>query len=66
MKADLAVYIDMHGAPGQYKSVALILGYKMDFSCCANRDGFRRDSRILTPKVHVVHNNKINSNAHHC
>ena len=46
MKADLAIYIDMHDAPGQYKSVALMLGYKLDFSCCANRDGFRRDSHI--------------------
>ena len=46
MKADLAVYIDMHGAPGQYKSVGLMLGYKLDCSCCANRNGFRRDSHI--------------------
>ena len=46
VKEDLAIYIDMHGAPGQYKSVALMLGYKLNFSCCANRDGFCRDSHI--------------------
>ena len=36
----------MLGVPGQYKSVALMLGYKLDFSCCANKDGFCRDSYI--------------------
>ena len=46
MKADLAIYINMLGVPGQYKSVALILGYKLDFSCCANRNSFRRDSHL--------------------
>ena len=30
----------MLGVPGQYKSVALMLAYKLDFSCCANKDGF--------------------------
>ena len=45
MKADLAIYINMLGVPGQYKSVALVLGYKLNFSC-ANRDGFRRDGHI--------------------
>ena len=30
MKADLAIYINMPGVPGQYKSVALTLGYKLD------------------------------------
>ena len=34
----------MLGVPGQYKSVVLMLGYKLDFSCCANKDGCRRDS----------------------
>ena len=24
-----------------------MLSHKMDFNCCANRDGFRRDSHIL-------------------
>ena len=36
----------MLSVPGQYKSVALMLDYKLDFSCCANKDGFRRDSHI--------------------
>ena len=53
MKADLAVYIDMHGAPGQYKSVALMLGYKLNFSCCANKDGFHRDSYICALLLYV-------------
>ena len=44
VKAGLAVYINMLGVPGQYKSVVFMLGYKLDFSCCANKDGFRRDS----------------------
>ena len=47
MKADLAIYINMLGVPGQYKSVALMLCFKLDFSCCANKNGFRRDSHIL-------------------
>ena len=48
MKVDWAMYINMLGVPGQlqYKSVALMLGYKLDFSCCANTDGFHRDSHI--------------------
>ena len=53
MKADLAIYINMLGVPGQYKSVALMLGYKLDSSCCANRDGFRRDSHICTYILHI-------------
>ena len=36
----------MLGVPGQYKSVVLMLGYKLDFSC-ANKDSFHRDSHIL-------------------
>ena len=36
----------MLGVPGQCKSVALMLDYKLDFSCCANKDSFRRDSHI--------------------
>ena len=47
MKADLAIYTHMLGVPGQYESVALMLSHKMDFNCCANRDGFRTDSHIL-------------------
>ena len=46
MKADLAIYINMLGVPGQYKSVALMLDYKLDFSCCANKDSFHRDGHI--------------------
>ena len=46
MKADLAIYTHVLGVPGQYESVALMLSHKMDFNCCANRDGFRRDSHI--------------------
>ena len=44
MKADLAIYTHVLGVPGQYESVALMLSHKMDFNCCANRDGFRTDS----------------------
>ena len=47
MKADLAIYTHVIGAPGQYESVALMLSHKMDFNCCANRDGFRKSSHIL-------------------
>ena len=46
MKADLAIYTHVLGVPGQYESVALMLSHKMDFNCCANRDGFRTDSHI--------------------
>ena len=46
VKADLAIYTHMFGVPGQYKSVALMLSDKMDFNCCANRDGFRKSSHI--------------------
>ena len=34
----------MLGVPGQYKSV---LGYKLGFSCCANKDSFHRDSHNI-------------------
>ena len=44
MKTDLAIYINMLGVSEQYKSVALMLGYKLDFSCYANKDGFSTDS----------------------
>ena len=44
MKADLAIYTHVLGVPGQYESVALMLSHKMDFNCCANRDGFHTDS----------------------
>ena len=46
MKADLAIYTHVLGVPGQYKSVALMLSHKMDFKCCANRDGFCNSSHI--------------------
>ena len=31
-----------------------MLSHKMDFNCCANRDGFRRDSHI-----HISYSNYI-------
>ena len=46
MKADLAIYTHVLGVPGQYESVALMLSHKMDFNCCANRDGFRKSIHI--------------------
>ena len=46
MKADLATYTHVLGVPGQDESVALMLSHKMDFNCCANRDGFRESSHI--------------------
>ena len=46
VKADLAIYTHVLGVPGQYESVALMLSHKMDFNCCANRDGFRKSSHI--------------------
>ena len=48
MKADLPIYTHVLGVPGQYESVALMLSHKMDFNCCANRDGFRKSSHICT------------------
>ena len=48
MKADLAIYTHVLGVPGQYESVALRLGHKMDFNSCANKDGFRKSSHNLT------------------
>ena len=30
-----------------YESVALMLSHKMDFHCCANREGFCKSSHIL-------------------
>ena len=50
VKSDLAIYINMLGVPGQYKSVAWMLGYKLDFSS-VNKDGFRRDSHKRVCKV---------------
>ena len=38
----------MLGVPGQYENVALMLGFNLDFSCCANKDGFYKDSHIYT------------------
>ena len=45
VKADLAIYTHVLGVPGQYESVALMLSHKMDFCCCANRDGFHKSSQ---------------------
>ena len=58
MKADLAIYINMLGVPGQYKSVALMLGHKLDFSCCAIKDGFRRDSHIYVVTLSVKYSDR--------
>ena len=46
MKADLAIYTHVLGVPGQYESVALMISHKLDFNCCANRDGFHKSSHI--------------------
>ena len=63
MKADLAIYINMLGVPGQCKSVALMLGYKLDFSCCADKEGFRRDSHIcMYTYIHYIHMHTYNYN----
>ena len=53
VKADLAIYTHVLGVPGQYESVALMLSHKMDFNCCANRDGFRRESHIYTLELEI-------------
>ena len=50
MKADLAIY-SMLGVPWQYKSVALMLGYELDFSCCANKDNFYTETVTLCAAV---------------
>ena len=63
MKADLAIYTHVLGAPGQYESVALMLSHKMDFNCCANRDGFCKSSHIIYIAVKItidVTVNKVN------
>ena len=41
VKADLAIYTHVFGVP---ESVALMLSHKMDLTCCAIRDGFRKSS----------------------
>ena len=53
MKADLAIYTHVLGVPGQYESVALMLSHKMDFNCCANRDGFRKSSHICSIYIFI-------------
>ena len=45
-KAPCAIYTHVLGVPVQYESVALMLSHKIDFSCYANRDGFRKSSHI--------------------
>ena len=52
MKADLAIYTHVLGVPGQYKSVALMLNHKMNFYCCANRDGFCKFSHKYKIQEH--------------
>ena len=46
VKADWAIYTHMLGVPRQYLSVAIMLSYKLDFSCCADMVGFPRPSHI--------------------
>ena len=64
-ETDLAIYIHVFGVSGQYESVALMLSHKMDFYCCANRDGFCKSSYILLyfawadPKVQQFYNYTI-------
>ena len=36
VKADVAIYTYMLGVSGQYKSVDLVLSYKLDFNSCVN------------------------------
>ena len=64
MKADLAIYTHVLGVPEQYESVALMLSHKMDFNCCTNRDGFRRDSHILCINK-CIHSFTYSYNANH-
>ena len=45
------LFINMLGVHGQYKIVALMLGYNLNFSCCVNKDGFRGDSHKCVCKV---------------
>ena len=63
MKADLAIYTHVLGVPGQYENVALMLSHKMDFNCCANRDGFCKsshNSRCYGHRVSLASNNEFN------
>ena len=53
MKADLAIYTHVLGVPEQYRSVALMLSHKMDFNCCAKRDGFCKSSHIHNTHPHT-------------
>ena len=55
-KADLAIYIHMLGLPGQCSSAALMLSYKLDLSCYANRDGFCKSNYIFKMiYTHIVY-----------
>ena len=60
VKADLAIYTHVLGVPGQYKSVALMLSHKMDFNCCAYRDGFCKSSQPYN-SISFTLNAKYNS-----
>ena len=55
----------MLGVPGQYKSVALMLSHKMDFDCCANRDGLANPVTNIT-KTLSVFNDFINTVTYTC
>ena len=63
MAANLAIYTYVLGVPGQYESLALMLSHKMDFNCCANRDGFHKsshNSRCYGHRVSLASNNEFN------
>ena len=53
MKADLAIYssIPMCLVCLDSTKVALMLSHKMEFNCCAGRDGFRKSSHILCKEL---------------
>ena len=44
MKADLAIYGHVVDVSGQWMSVSLILGFKLNFISCTNWDGFRKSN----------------------
>ena len=51
VKADLPIYINMLGVPGQYKSSFNVRPcHKLNFSCCASKDGFHRVTYVTGPE----------------
>ena len=63
VKADLAIYSKVLDVSGQCMSISLILFIKLDFSSCANWDGFCKSSHIVcesgwhTQQIHVYGHN---------